>query len=649
MANGILQAFYSLADNLNKARGKTNDVETVEGVVSEKFPELTLDLDNDEFIKTTEKWEKKWTSSQVYSEWIQHGEENESYWLGNQHVKPKVEKTRPTVDNAIFEALETYLPEATKQNPDPMVDLKEGEEQNPENQQYVVNLQNKLSEIIDEIKMRLKLKKALRHWAINLLAVGKPGWDMDRDVPTVKIIRAKKIILDPDATIDEDGYTGEYIGEVRKLQAGVMISMLKGIGPEPDAIKIITELVEGEMGTEVQFKEWWTSEYMCWTLGKDVLLKKKNPHWNYEGKTEAEADAVTGETPKDENGEPQMVDKAAQPNHFKTPRKPYVFLSVFNLGKQPVDDTSIIGQNISTQDRINKRSRQIDRNADSMNNGMVVSLERSGLTAPQAKNVTKALRDGGTVTIPAGAVNEAMSRMSAPALPQDVYRDLTDQRNRLSEIFGSRGLTPSGLGSNKTVRGMVFEHNLATDRIGGGVSEYLEQFADDIINWFVQLLYVYDDNFSTEQSQRPVVKVGVKEGSMLPKDSASRATQAVSLANSGKMSLIDLYKALDNPNPEEMAANVWLEANAPEILFKEDPRIQQAIQMKQAAAGSGAKPPGETISFKDLPPEGKVQMARQAGIDLNPEAVAAHEENVANRNQPVPNIPATEEEPAPGQ
>lgn len=633
MTNQILEAFYSLGRNINKARGKSADVENDEGIVSEKFPELELDMKNSELIDLTMKWQKTWTTSVVYSEWQKHGEENEAYWLGNQHVKPKVEKTRPTIDNVIFEALETYLPEATRRNPDPTAALAQGQQDTPENQKFKSELQKKLSETADTLKLRLKLKKAARHWAIYLLGIAKLGWDMDKDIPTVKIVRAKKLILDPEATVDEDGYTGNYIGEYRKLGASMLISMLKKIGAEDGAVKFIEDMVKDDLGTEVQFIEWWTPEYMCWTCNKQVLMKKKNPHWNYEQQVDAPMDE-NGNPQLDENGQPQTVGKA-QPNHFKSPKMPYVFLSVFNLGRQPVDDTSLIGQNISTQDRINKRGRQIDKNADSMNNGMVVSLERSGLTAPQAKNVTKALRDGGTIAIPTGNVNEAMSRMSAPALPPDIYRDLVDQRGRVSAIFGSQGISPYSIQEDKTVRGKVLQHNAASDRIGGGVSEYLEQFADDIYNWFVQLLYVYDDFYATNEVERPEIVIGVKEGSMLPKDSASLAVQAIELAKAGKLSLLDLYKALDYPNPDEMASNLWLEVNAPEILYSKDPRIQQVMQMKQQAAADGEKkPPSTSISFKDLPPEGQAQLAAQAGINLHPEAIAAHDEMVAQRSKP---------------
>lgn len=43
----------------------------------------------------------------------------------------------------------------------------------------------------------------------------------------------------------------------------------------------------------------------------------------------------------------------------------------------------------------------------------------------------------------------------------------------------------------------------------------------------------------------------------------------------------------------------------------------------QQQGGQGAKPPSESINFKDLPPVGKVQMAAQAGIQLQPGDVAS--------------------------
>jgi len=622
--NTILDAFYSLGQRVNKRGGKSNG-ETDQGVVSDKLPELKLEMNNEDISKLTTAWLKKWDESEVKNNWIKKTEENEKYWLGNHFNRPEIDTTRAIMDNAIFEALETYLPRITRRNPEPMVQLAEeieNQEGYTEKEKYSKQLQKKLGELSDELKIRLKLKKAGRHWAIYLLGVAKMGWDLDRDIPTLKITRAKKLILDPDSTVDEDGYTGKYIGEYRKMEVGQLKNLLKNIGGEEGYEKTIDDMVKkDEMGTDIQFIEWWTQEYMCWTLGKEVLLKKKNPHWNYD--TEKQGESVVDDYGNEISGEMQQVKGF---NHLPVPAIPYIFLSIFNLGKQPVDDTSLIGQNLANQDRINKRGKQIDKAADSMNGGIVVSLSRSGLSKDQAKGVTKVLRDGGTVAIPDGSPDDAIKRMISPGLPADVYNDLLDTRRRLSDIFGTTGSTASGISNEKTVRGKYTIQNLDTDRIGGGVSEYLEQFADDVYNWMVQLLYVYDDEYS-QIPNKPKITISVKEGSLLPKDSTTVANQAIELSAAGKMSVVDLYKRLDYPNPEELAANVWLEANAPELLYVKDERVMQAIQARQEAMNQAEeKSPSMSINLKDLAPDERAQLLAKVNIESDPEAIAAYQE-----------------------
>jgi len=56
--------------------------------------------------------------------------------------------------------------------------------------------------------------------------------------------------------------------------------------------------------------------------------------------------------------------------------------------------------------------------------------------------------------------------------------------------------------------------------------------------------------------------------------------------------------------------------------------------------GVEKKAPSTSISFKDLPPEGKSQMAQQAGIQLNPESMAQYEA----MNKPLPNLNNRKEE-----
>ncbi len=667
----LLDAFYSLGAGVNKRRGDEGR-ENAEGVVGARLPELELDKSDEELVKLADAWERSWNDSDVKQKWEAAGDENEKYWKGDHYNRPAADKTRAMVDNAIFEGLETYLPQVTRRNPEPMVTLAVGEEADQAKQDFAHALQIELGEIADDVKLRLKLKGAARHQSIRLLGAIKLGWDLDNDRPAVKVVRPQKLILDPEAATDEDGYTGDRLGEHRRLPAWKIVALTERDPKQKDNVEYVTtELAKGDMATEIGFVEWWTRDSMFWKCGSRVLLKRKNPHWNYD---EEATSAVTGESeqgvsaeqpiqaPETTPGLPQgapavpqvpQTDAVAQEprkgvNHFKSRRMPYVLLSIFNLGKQPVDATSLMGQNLANQDLINKRNKQIDKNADNANNGMVVSLERSGLTKDQASRVAEALRKGGVVTIPAGNPQEAVYKPANGEIPLYVYNQLVDTRQRVRDIWGTRGSSPAGIEGETTVRGKIISRGLDTDRIGGGISEYLEQMADDVYNWIVQLLYVYDDRFQEQFDQGvvpPRMKVSVKEGSLLPKDSQSIANQAIELSGAGKMSLIDLYKRLDYPNPDQLAANVWLEANAPEVLFANDPRVQQVIQQRQQAAQGAAaaeqKPPSTSISFKDLPPVGQVQLAKQAGIELDAEGIAAH----ADKNAPPANLPGAGETP----
>lgn len=573
----------SLGADINKAE-HLESPEAQQGISADKKPILSLNMKNEDIVKLTTQWERDWNNSPKKTEWEEKYKDNENYWLGKQFDKLAADKTRPLTDNVIFEAVETYLPQTTRRNPEPIVLLDKREGEAPQSEEFKEQVKDRLVDIADIKKLRLKIKKVARHWTIYLLGVGKVSWDDEYRIPTINIIRPTKIILDPDATIDEDGYTGGYVGEHKELKAQQVIDKIKELeGGNEEAVKKIKDQVKEDLATKIKFIEWTTPKYVCWTLKELVLFKSKNPHWNYE-QTQKESSVDTYGNETENEVEVEGI------NHFPTQKMPYVFLSVFNLGDQPMDKTSLIGQNLSTQDLINTRNKQITENVDDMNGGMVVSLERSGLSQGEAKQVTRALRKGGVVAIPAGSPREAVDRFSAQGLPADVYNDLADKRLRLRDVFGVSGSSAAGLQNERTVRGKIMNRGTDTDRIGGGVSEYLEQFADDVYNWFVQLLYVYDPDFQFAPGViPPKLVVSVQEGSLLPKDNVSIANQALELASAGKISTIDLFKRLEYPNPEELAANVWLEANAPHLLFGENQLVQQAIQEQQQAAQAQAQ------------------------------------------------------------
>lgn len=593
--------FLTLGKDINKVKPK--ELETTDGIVSQLTPELTLNTSDDELIKLKKDWTRNWEGHSTKLRRRQ--DEAENYWKGK-HPHDFIQfhtvdnhygtgsEGHNLNDNLIFEALETFLPQATRKSPEPIVTA----DNTPEGQALSGNVRKMLIYLADILNFRLKIKSVVRNWALYFSGVAKIGWDFENEEISLTVLRPQKFILDPNATITEKGvYTGEYIGEFRKDTAAVLVERF------PAKADFIKKFVQGKMGTLVQYIEWWADNghIIFWTLRDEVLDKKLNPHWNY-----PEERTVT-----DAFGE-ESTESFTQDNHFKNPQFPYTFLSVFNLGLHPHDETSLIEQNIANQDLITKRYRQIDRNVDDMNGGWAISGELSGLTKEQSSSAIEAFRQGQGVWIPQGSVQNAVERMVGSGLPADVFNQLTDARNELRGIFGIAGSTPQGTAQEQTVRGKIIVAQQDQSRIGGGVAEYVEQFSDRVYNWFVQMMYVYYDEehiasiIGRDGAQETVtlrnvdlnkeLVISVKEGSMIPKDPLTQANQAIDLFAAGAIDPLELHTRLDDPNPQETAQRALQFTLDPASLLQGGGGGGEQVVPQQQGAPQGVAPPEQQAS-----------------------------------------------------
>lgn len=594
MADPLLQGYYSLNSPLNTVNPE--DMTEEEGVVADLLPELTLTMSDEDLIDLKRDWIKQW---EPYNKRILELQtDNENYWLGNQFSASN--EKRKVVDNLIFESLETFLPIATGPKLDPTVESPDRAVADKVRQALVFTS--------DELAFNLKLKQALRYWALYLLGTVKVGWSVKENDITCAAIRPQKLILDPNATIEGCEYSGYYIGEHLQDRASDLITRF------PQKKDFITEKVKDKLGSTLDYILWTTDDYVFWTLEDEVLAKNKNPHWNYETEIPGAMDAM---------GNPGSPTTQAGKNHFKNKKKPYIFLTFFNLGKQPHDDTNLIQQNIPLQDTINKRLVQIDKNADNANGGLAVSGD--AFTEEQAGKAAKAKRAGGVIWVPSGPVQNAVVELNGAQLPNFIYQALIDYRGELRNIFGIRGSSPQGLSGERTVRGKMFMQQQDQARIGGGITTVLEEFSDSVLNWFVQLMYIYYDGTQDSYSQVPLsnsefktrLLVSVKENSMIPTDPESKRQEAMQLWSERAIDPITFFDRLGFPNPKDSAKNLFLWLSDPVQLFPE-----LAAQIKPQTE---TKPPTEAINFKDLPPEGQAQLAAQANIHLDPHVLAAHQ------------------------
>lgn len=629
MAGLLTSGFYSLFSKFNKTKGR-DDGEKEEGLI-ESLGELTLDKDDEDLIILTKSWELLYAGSATKKRIHDDGDISERYWLGKQFPDSEYENgKRPLMDNVIFEGFETMIPQATQQNPDPIVltddsiivpfrpmipptpptpaifpnaQLPNGAPANPGSPGSPEVEEVTMRDIGDKINMSLKylaqynnlktkLKKGVRHWGIRFLGAWQVGYDGQENEIDLKALNPKDLILDPNGYIEDGEYHGEFLGLRLYDTARNLITRF----PEhEDAIK---KEAAGKLGSLLGYVQWWTDEFVLCQMKDIILMKSKNPNWNYD--KHVMTIGPTGlPTPQTIPGH----------NHFHRPKMPFFFVTVFDLGDEPCDKTSLIQQGLVTQDNINKRLKQIDRNTDNINGGIVVN----GLmfNKEQSAQVAEARRQGRTIVTP-GKPEDAIMFPTNAELPAALYDSLNDQRSRFLSRFGVAASTAEGSAQEETVRGKIIAGQTDTSRTGGGITEYLELAAARCFNHWLQFIMVYWDQphwvsvigpnnamqvIKFQASDIPPgrqITVTVQNGSMVPQDELSIYNEAMGEWEAGILDPLSYFEKTKDSNPQERATKL--------MMFKTNPTgyMQEFLQM--APPPMAAPPPGQPVSTSGAPP-----------------------------------------------
>lgn len=602
-----------VGSGLNKTRGSAGSED--EGVEGEKIDEFALETPDEELLYLSQQWENKYRQYEAAIRIRQ--EAQKTYYLGRQREPgPYVNGDVPSISaNLLFEAEETFLPAALSKNPEPVVWSDDSEE----GTKLADAVKTMLQYHADTLVLRRKLTLMVRHWSIYFLGCIKHGWDARIGDIQSDVIDPQKLVLDPDATIDPYGdYTGEYLGERKTTSAAKLAKLF------PKHKEFITIVVDGLLGTPVTYTEWWSNEYCFYTFRGRVLDKTKNPHYAYEKVVEE----------VDEYGE--VIQAAMKPNnHFAYPKMPYTFLSVFSLGEQPHDVTGLIEQNIPNQRRITRRTEQIDYNLSRANNSDVFS--ESNFNQETAKQAAGAMAKGNPILVPQGKpINEAIQRLQAPGIGSDFFVELENSKTDLRSIFGTQGISSQAPDEDQTARGMILNQQFDNSRIGGGIGDAIEQVADNIFNWWVQLYCVYYDepHFASIMGRMRAVEyqtvkaqdlnmhlvISVSPDSMKPKDEITEVNQAMALYDKGAIGPKTLLTIANFPDPNGAAEdgvlwavdkNAYIQLNFPELAAKLGELQAQMAQSMAMAGGVPAPAPGGEIT----PPEGVTEPEPQLSVE----------------------------------
>ena len=516
----------------NKVRNGENQDE---GVESEYIDILELPMTDEELRALKNKWEGL---SSPYTALIKpRQEKNKIYYLG---MQKSTQTGSVAASNLLFEAEETFIPQALSKNPEPVVFS-----DNTEDGKLASNdIKTMLQFHADVLCLRRKLGVMVRHWSIYFLGVLKHGWDEKTSDIKTEIRKPQNFVLDPDGYIDEFGnYCGRYLGERIECTAEKLIEMF------PEHKAYIEDKTQGKLGTSVVRTEWWTDEYCFTSFQEEILDKHKNEFFKYDGE-----------------------------NHFSTPKMPYTFLSVFSLQERPHDITNLIEQNIPNQDQITETDDEIMKNVRIGVNGVV--LDDKYFTSETAGQARDSLYQEALIL----GNKDAVTRLPANPIPNGLLEVQQDRKETLRGIFGTEGLASNVDNQPDTARGMILNQSHDSTRIGGGIGDALEQVADNVFNWWLQLYYVFYDepHFAAIMGSGGAVDyvklimsnenrkfvVSVSPNSMAPKDEITEMNQAIELWNAKALDPITLFKKLNYPDPMESAKQVSLWVTNPQLYMQ---------------------------------------------------------------------------------
>jgi hypothetical protein len=632
---------------------------------------LSIDLNEEELNKSLD---AKIAASRSYYkntlDFWKKMEEAENIWLGHQLDEEEMYPWQlPYVDNVIFRDIETIIPIAVSRVPAPQaIPAKD----TPESKQLAADLEKQLEYgfSMRRENMRSKVRMALRHLMIYRLGVIKWLWDENLGEAgdyTFKVIRPTKLYAFDHTTPypNKLDFIVELVSESAKQAAKKFpnkrdeLYQMLDIKRESDEDKTFTY-------EEVWFsyfdKEGLPQECVLWRYKDTILKKMKNPNWDYKGEEapiEPPAPMMTPQAPEmgvaqqrmgvppmggamqppgmpmqgmapmgmpEETGvftPPMELAEAGKPvfrNFLENPEKPYIFMNYLNLGKQLVDDTSLLFQSWPMQRTSNKRGMQITEMADKAQGKLAISTDF--ITAENAELITD---DPKEHIIGTGNVRDGVVTLPGQGPDASLFNDKVHNLTEIDNLMGTHSTTRGERNEQETLGGRQILREGDFGRIDDLVQEAIEPTfakAFQVATHLMKLRYTephyakltgtdgqFDMVTFSQDSIEDGIEVMVQAGSSLPVDKVFRRAEALELANSKSIALDDLYERLGWDNPKESALKV-LAFNMNPMVYAQVLSSGQTFTEAMAANPNLLAPPmmpGQPGQPGAAPPEGAPQ------------------------------------------
>lgn len=379
---------------------------------------------------------------------------------------------------------------------------------------------------------------------------------------------------------------------------------------------------------DVKYKEAWINDYVIFKIADIILGKIKNPYWDWDGiliteQEEEELKTLEGEGRRQKmqdikldqsnrksamnpvpEAEPNLLEKgvtavkeffspsepeemeeeiAEQPeepvsykayyfNYFDSPRKPYIFATIFNNTNSPIGRTDMITLSAELQRGIDKRKMDIDENCEMANGILKVDSEVMGKSdAQRIRFETKGVIWG-------KGVATGVSRETGTALPQMVFDDMIDSRSEIDNIMAATSAFRGEREGQETKAGRLALIQQSYLRLNELV-QVVDYVSGELFSWGFQLAktryteYHYA-KWMGKEGAREVIEliqddfetgseVTIIAGKTLPVDDEFKFEQAQNDVREGFISPVDYLEIAKYDNAKELAKNA--------VLYKQNP------------------------------------------------------------------------------
>lgn len=591
-----------------------------------KDPLALTGIDDDDLVEIVDDWIEK-TRAFYKKEYdlYEVRKRNEIYRFGRQ-INELVKKNKlkdyeaRTLDNVIYEIERTEKPLALSSLPDLIVSPGQNTDQSKQLAELITQVVN--SDLQKE-ENRKVLGMAWQHRPVYRVGIIKCIWNPEA---FGGLGDYEFVYVHPDAVDFDHMATEASADKMGYISHKVSLTVKKVLMMFPKSKeKFLAELRrQGVMGkndaepnwkslaTSIDIREVWFTDYqpaedgkwqrvegVLWKYRKCMLGKMKNPYFDYDGELqtftyenpmlesskrrvtleEMKQSLVTGQFP------PNVTQETVYHNFFDSPKKPFFFMVYEQWGKQPIDETTHLEQNIYNQDALDSMNKQIQETLKKK--GHHIWSKMSGLTAAMIKQMDHNNPNEDYIVngIPSEQHEFIPPERPEPQEFQDLDR-LHDRMYALASATSIRGevqdeaVTNNQIGreSNYTVMDDMVEEmiNKAAQWMAGWAmhmikTRYTQAHFKKILGAKGEWVFMQVHQDFVEDGQAVMIKASGT-------DKLRKQNNALNLAKMDKIDPLSLYEDMDLDDPEGRTAKM--------VSFKTDMPLYLSAFVETAATST---------------------------------------------------------------